>query len=886
MRESFWAREWFLGLVVSLLVMVAATLGQLHPLDTAIYDLGMQLSSATASPRITIIAIGTKSLDSLGPWPWPRSRLAELIDRLQAGGPSAIGTTVPLTKPQIDPGLSAVRELQSQYASSSLARASVTLDSIRHNILLGAHAIGGQPPRSLASVIHLLRTDAPLQRLSSDLRRLHATLYALGRHLDTDRALAEAIKQAGNVELGMPFEPGITQGKPQIALTSTVRANALSALAHDVRGPDAVSAYSIHPPLAAFAANAAGVGIFRPSADRDGRIRRTPLAVRYYGHYLPTLGLLLALHGLGLPPRDLTYRQGVGLVAGSVIIRTNTALQLRPQFYHSDGTKPAFATYSFADVLNGNVPISTFHDKIVLFGRTARSITPQLTTATGVRVAPVQLLADTISSILDQNAVYTPGWALWVRLAVWTAILLYVIGILPWLSDSTAVVASLILLTSLIVATLYPLVNRDIWVGLANPAFLLLCAQLLLLLKRRLLSRNGLLPPSADALENIRMLGLAFQGQGQFDMAFDRFRQLPPREPALELLYNLALDYERRRRLSRAHEVYAYIHRHKRRFRDVKARMKRTATADRPELVPVGDSGLLAGGGTLVLATDGLQKPTLGRYEVEREIGRGAMSVVYEGRDPKIGRVVAIKTVPLSSEFEGGDLDQAKRRFYREAETAGRLSHPNIVTIYDVGEEHDLAYIAMEYLAGRNLTHFLNRKQLLPTSTVLEIIAKCALALDYAHQHNIVHRDVKPANIVFDIDANSIKLTDFGIARITDTNRTKTGTVMGTPSYMSPEQLAGQPFDGRSDLFSLGITCFQLLTGTLPFKADTMASLMYKITNEAHPAVNSLRDDLAPCVSPIINKVLQKNPDRRFQRGREMAERLLRCAYEIRKTNT
>ena len=887
MRESFWTREWFLGLVIGLIAVVAAALGQMHRFDYMVYDTAMRLASAAPTPRIAIIAIDAKSIESLGPWPWPRSRLANLLDVIDSGKPTAVATTLPLDEAQIDPGLAAIHQLQRQYADSSLPRASTTLSGVRHDVLLSARTMGLRAPQTLIELDRYLRKNAPLRALSSDLGKLHATLNDLEQHLNTDRILAQAIKRAGNVDLSMSFEPGITQGKPGAPLPNALRKNLLLDLGTSKQNkPDALSAYSMQPPMPAFTKDARGIGIFSPSADGDGRIRRTSLAVRYYQHYLPSLGLLLALQSLNLAPDKISYRDGVGLVAGSLTIRTSTDLQLRPHFYLGNGAGAAFTTYSFADVLNGNVSPEVFRDKIVLIGLTAPSIAPQFNTAADTRSPPVNILADEVSSILNQDAFYTPSWALWVKLLVWAAVLAYLILLLPLLGNRIATVATLLLFSGLLVTMLYPLINHGAWIALAGPSLLLVCGQVVLLFKRRLSSGRGFLPSTADTIENARMLGLAFQGQGQLDLAFDRFRQLPAGEPVFELLYNLALDYERRRRFSKAHDVYAYIHRHDRHYRDVKDRLKRTESLSDAKLAPARSNGDIASAGTLILETGGLQKPMLGRYEIDREIGRGAMSVVYEGRDPKIGRVVAIKTLPLSSEFDADELDQVKRRFYREAETAGRLSHPNIVTIHDVGEEHDLAYIAMEYLKGRNLTHFLNREHLLPTSTVLEIIAKCAVALDYAHQHHVVHRDVKPANIVYDVDSNTVKLTDFGIARITDASRTKTGTVMGTPSYMSPEQLAGQRLDGRADLFSLGITCFQLLTGRLPFQADTMASLMYKITNEAHPALNSLRDDLAPCVSPIINKVLQKNPDRRFQTGREMAERLIQCAHDIRKMNT
>ena len=261
----------------------------------------------------------------------------------------------------------------------------------------------------------------------------------------------------------------------------------------------------------------------------------------------------------------------------------------------------------------------------------------------------------------------------------------------------------------------------------------------------------------------------------------------------------------------------------------------------------------------------------LGRYRVEKEIGKGAMGVVYLGKDLKIGRLVAIKTIALSQEYEGQELTDMRERFFREAETAGRLQHQNIVTIFDAGEEHDLAYIAMELLKGKDLVDVSREGHLLPVAQVLSIIARVANALDYAHKKNVVHRDIKPANIMYDRESDTVKVTDFGIARITDSSKTKTGLVLGTPSFMSPEQISGKKVDGRSDLYSLGVMLFQMLSGALPSRGDSMAELMYKIANEAAPDIRTVCKDLPEFLAYAVEKSLAKDPDTRYQTGGEFA---------------
>jgi serine/threonine-protein kinase len=372
------------------------------------------------------------------------------------------------------------------------------------------------------------------------------------------------------------------------------------------------------------------------------------------------------------------------------------------------------------------------------------------------------------------------------------------------------------------------------------------------------------------------MLGLAFQGQGQLDMAFDKFRKCPMDNAVMENLYNLALDFERKRQFNKAESVFRYMADFNPKFRDVEQKLSR-AKAMSETVILGGGGGRSTAQGTMILEGGQVEKPMLGRYQVEKELGKGAMGVVYLGRDPKINRVVAIKTMALSQEFEEDELKDVKERFFREAETAGRLNHPNIVTIFDAGEEHDLAYIAMEFLKGKDLVPYTKPGNLMPIAKVMDIVARVADALSYAHQNSVVHRDIKPANIMYEPESDAVKVTDFGIARITDSSKTKTGMVLGTPSYMSPEQLAGKKIDGRSDLFSLGVMLFQMVSGKLPFEGDSMAQLMFKIANESHPHIREFNPQVPECLAAIIDKALTKDNAQRYQTGAEMAADLRAC---------
>jgi serine/threonine-protein kinase len=284
------------------------------------------------------------------------------------------------------------------------------------------------------------------------------------------------------------------------------------------------------------------------------------------------------------------------------------------------------------------------------------------------------------------------------------------------------------------------------------------------------------------------------------------------------------------------------------------------------------DTQLSEGGDTVLdMALATAPGRRLGHYRVERDLGRGAMGMVMLGVDERSGLPVALKTMALSREFHGDALAEARARFFREAEMAGRLQHPGIVRVHDAGEDGGLAFIAMELLSGRDLSAYAQPATLLPVTQVASTLARVADALDFAHRQGVTHRDVKPANIMVDFERDVIKLTDFGIAHIADATSTRTGLVLGTPSFMSPEQMAGDRVDGRSDLYALGVTLFQLLTGRLPFEGGSMAGLVRAIASEAPPDVRTLRPELPAMLADIVALALQKRPETRYASGHEFA---------------
>lgn len=268
-------------------------------------------------------------------------------------------------------------------------------------------------------------------------------------------------------------------------------------------------------------------------------------------------------------------------------------------------------------------------------------------------------------------------------------------------------------------------------------------------------------------------------------------------------------------------------------------------------------------------------------FQLQQQLGRGAMATVYRAIDENDGKVVALKVLTLADDWPEEHLEEARLRMLREAETAGRLGHPDIVEIHEAGEHDGLVYLAMEFVEGVNLAMHAGESRLLPPRMVCEMCARVADALYFAHQRGVVHRDVKPANIVFDQRTRRVRVMDFGVARLENSRATRTGIILGSPSYMAPEQLNGRPVTAQSDLFSLGVSLFQLLTGTLPFRSDSIPGLMQKIAAEPHPPLGVIRPDLPACLAEIVDRSMAKDPAQRYASGAEMAQALRDCGRGI-----
>ena len=839
--KSLLKRDWFIGLVITLLFLLFAEAGWFSALDRQAYNLGVKFS-ASKDPHedIVVVAIDDKSLQALGAWPWSRDVLAETTQLLTKAKTRVVGFTMPFDTGQYEAGLDSLAELRT-----------------------------------------ILKKEKKLsRRVNKALRVTESTLHG-------DDNLAATFKAGGRIVLAMPYIPtteplpGLNPSLPRymqrFALTR-VTVNANSSRGFGWPSPHVTRAAEIFPPIEILAKRVGGVGVISFAEQFNSE----PLIVQYGREFLPSFALMLATRSKGMSMQHIESRIGISPMLGGKDLSADIDFRIYPRFYEAKDGNPAFKMYSLIDVLDGGVAASVFANKIVIVGLTSPRLAQPRITPTGQAISPTLASAHTVSSLLNNEQYFLPEWAGWAQRGLIVALGIYLMLIMGRFRTNTAFFLSLFLLLMIFNAHFVLMSSQSLWLPMMTAVVMLIIGHLLLGTRQAVNVRLSQVNSNLSAAN--RQLGQSLQTQGNLDQAFEKLRACQVDESLLGQVYNLGLDYERKRQFNKAVAVFKFISGHNAKFNDVSERIQQNEQAS--NTVVLGGTRDIAGPGpNLISSKEGLQKPKLGRYQIDSEIGRGAMGMVYLGHDDKIGRTVAIKTMVLADEIEDDMRDEVKARFFREAEAAGRLDHPNIVTVYDVGDEQDLAYIAMDYLKGKDLTAYSTNKTLLPVSQVWEIIMSIAAALDYAHQQHVVHRDIKPANIIYDKQKGVAKITDFGVACLTDASKTKTGTVLGSPYYMSPEQLAGKRVDGRADLFSLGVTMYQMLCGELPFQGDSIANLMYNIANEKHPDIRRFRSDLPNCVNNVIKKALQKEAKDRFASGKQMAASMKRCQEHIKEMN-
>lgn len=572
-----------------------------------------------------------------------------------------------------------------------------------------------------------------------------------------------------------------------------------------------------------------------------------PLIVQTGGQLQASPALLLLQRSLAASSLEWIGHQQLRI--GRQVISTSIDGSLVPFYSRSSGVTAPFKRLSLQQVLD------SLPDKaVVVLGREGD--------------LRLRELANVLVSLQQGAYWYSPYWFFAAEKILLLLLGLFLLFLFPRLNKGVAILSSVLCVLLMVAAQLGWMVTQWQWLPLGMAMEFLLLGTLLMSVWSS--QRRQWRHLERECHQSNFQLAQHWYQQDLLKQALDAIAKCRPTDPVLELAYDVAAQQERKRQYDAAAETYLMIVNRKRSFKDAAKRAKALAS------LKMGNSQevqAIDAAQTLVLPDANVNRPILGRYEIERELGRGAMGVVYLGHDPKISRRVAIKTLNYK-QFDRSQIQNLKERFFREAEAAGRLHHPNIVTVYDVGEEPDLAFIAMDFVQGNSLGDYMTAETLLPVDTVYELIAQVAEALAYAHQQNIVHRDIKPGNIIYNPDTGQAKVADFGIARIIDDSKTKTGDILGSPIYMSPEQLKGSKITGASDLYSLGVTMYQLLTAEVPFNGDSIANLAYQILNKKFKSVREVRPDLPASAARIINKAMQKDPVRRYADGTAMAEAL------------
>ncbi|MBW2146645.1 MAG: CHASE2 domain-containing protein [Deltaproteobacteria bacterium] len=823
-----------IGLLLTIIlgILLTTQFDFLETIELKAYDIRAGLrQDPNPAQEISLVVIDDDSITKIGRWPWSRRKFAEIIEKLSKAGAKIIALSVIFSEPERNTGLTVAKDLKKRYEELGLNK---------------------------------------IKRAEN--RDFHQSLTNIIEEMNSDAELAQAIQKAHNVILPMYFTigrklQGNSEEEVNIIPDYIVNQAYLS-----IGNTEHLSFTNLPPtkdlttPIPEFSQAARGIGHININIDPDGTTRSERLVMGYLKDYYPPLSVQIARQYTGLEMDEIRVMFGKGIRLGKTFIPTDSDMKMLISY---NGPNRTFPYFSFYDVITEKIDMSKFKNKIVIIGPTASGIYHALATPASTNFPRVEYEANVVQNLLHQNYIWRPSWMGIVELGFLIFFGIFSSVALPKLGVKWGAILSLVILVSFITGAAILFVAQGIWLKIVYPSLLLILSYTIITTRHFFVSEHVKEKVEAESAETNKMLGLSFQGQGMLDMAFEKFRKCPVDAPMKNLLYNLALNYERKRQFNKAQAVYEYILAHDNYFKDIQARIERLKVAGKAIiLAPGGKTGVPA---DQTVMTDSADKPTLGRYEVVEELGKGAMGVVYKGMDPKIGRIVAIKTIRFDQDFEPDQVEEMKERFFAEAKAAGRLNHPNIITIYDTGEDYDLSWIAMEFLEGENLEPYTKKEKLLPLRRVVEIIAHVCDALEYAHQHNIIHRDIKPANIML-LKNGDIKVTDFGIARITSASKTQTGIILGTPSYMSPEQVAGKKVDGRSDIFSLGVFFYELLTGEKPFQGESIATLMYQIANERHSNPKLKNERIPDVFVKIIDKALEKNLEKRYQKAGELGK--------------
>jgi len=819
----FWKQDWawaLLAIGVASWLHAGTDLARLP--QQWLYDRAITSTIASVpASEVVLVMIDEASQARHGRAPWPRDLHARLIDQL--------------------------------------VQASVVIDTVPF--------IGHENERALAELQHLRATitaDPVLARHPE----LPAMLERSELDLDGDARLAASLERHQRVLLSLGALPESAPSSPPM------RASGQPA---GTRRPPAEAPLAAPWPLALLRDAAAGIGHAEVQTDPDDVLRRHELQRQVGAWRVSSLAVLAAGMHRGLTPAQIDAAlQSSPPRLGGRALSVDTQGWLAPLWATGSAAQAGLRIVSAQEVLDNPATAARVQGRIVLIshdntGMTARRVR----LPDGRAIHPAEALARITSSLVNGRWVQQPEWTHWVPWLLLVAVAGLVLRVVPRATRSTALALSGVTALALLLVSHLLLGQARIWMPLTLPLSGLLAGWAGLHLHAHWLRRTPrrmATPPARLEAPVVDTIITTFdvmplsghapsapkpdpaQATAGHDAVDDDPDTELPADSELETDSMELPDYEKTRPIPRDPEE----------FEDEGSMraLEKTQPLSRDEVVASAE----------VTADEPTRElPRLGRYQLDRELGRGAMGRVYLAHDTETGQEVAVKTLALVREFDGHALQEARQRFHREAEAASRLHHADIVQVLRTGEEHGIAYIAMERLTGHDLTQHLRAGSLLPMATVVAIGTRIASALAHAHALGVIHRDIKPANVMIDLARGQVKVTDFGIARVSGASRTRTGLILGSPSYMSPEQIAGRQADGRSDLYSLGVLMFHMLTGELPLSGHTMTELMGAIANTPAPDVRSLRPSVPEALADVLGILLDKRAELRYPDGLELA---------------
>ncbi len=628
---------------------------------------------------------------------------------------------------------------------------------------------------------------------------------------------------------------------------------------------------------------AAGLGFKYHRFDDDKKVRWQPLVTYYDGYYYPSVSLLTAANYIGVQPALITVYEGEKIKLGGLEIPTDDQAAL---FINYNKPGRSFSQVSAADILTEKYDLAGLKNKLVIVSITGEFLTDYFQTPVARKLLSAEITANVVENIIHSNFIKrldsSPGRDIIILFAL-GAIFAFVLPRVSLLYRMIILLASMFVLANLnfIAFNSYNILARPLYVGLE--LFLLTLVSPIMdneLLSKLSTLRIGFAPspqktrlpkailPDTNLSRPPLKEGKPLQQQAE---VIETRRPMPPSKKTRTDMFAAETVSER----ARSEQIT---------IADIPMAEKEETVAideadSKPaEAPPPDENQSFAEASFKPLSTpafgsDSRPIKSLGRYRVLEEIGKGAMGMVYKGVDPAINRNVALKTIRLDFVNDPQEMEELKERLNTEARAAGKLSHPNIVTIYDVGTEGNLQYIAMEFLEGRTLEEMLHRKVKFNYRIIAQIISQICSALDFAHQQNIVHRDIKPANIMV-LNDYKVKVMDFGIARVDTSSMTRTGIAMGTPNYIAPELLQGKHVDKRCDIFSLGVLIYELLLNRRPFRGDNLTSLIYSIVNTEPEPPSKVDRSIPHLFDRVIDRALRKDPVERYQNASEIARAL------------